>query len=154
MKLFFTILLLTTSAFAGDGGYSSVSCVSDSGRTLLSVFNDNFSGSSQPSTIRLIIDGQMAEYKSAAEVYNQATDSWIPADPMAPVVSWNDSGVIVSQFGMDVLKVKMKLSYSSKKYSATVQQGFLDPRKGTEFEYYITPNATLVVNCTEYYAGP
>ena len=153
-KIFIAIMLLGSSAFAGDGGFSSVSCVSGSGRTVLSVFNDNYSGSAAPTTIRLIIDGQMLEYKSSGEVYNVKTQQGEAADANAPQVTWDEKGVTVVQAGDQVLKLNLALKYQNASYKASVQAGYVDPRAETELKYYISSNDQIDLSCKEYYQSP
>lgn len=155
MKSVFALVsfCIASLAFAGDGGYTAVSCVSDSGRTILSVFNDNYTGSAQPTTVRLIIDGQMIEYVSSNEVYDQTTDQWVSADPSAPEILWTENGFTVLQAGAQALKVSLPLAYGNAKYNATISAGYWDPRAGTEFEYYANPGA-IALKCTEFYQSP
>lgn len=148
------VLLISSQAFAGDGGFTNVSCVSASGRTVLSIFNDNFSGSATPSTVRLIIDGQMKEYQSVGEVFDDATEQWVPADPSKPTISWDEEGVQIYEKGKLVLSVAVKLAYADKAINAVIQSGYADPRKGTEYEYYISSNSSISLSCKEYYQGP
>lgn len=148
------ILLASSTAFAGDGGFSSISCVSESGRTVLSVLNSNSSGSAQPTTVRLIIDGQMAEYKSSAEIYDELKDAWVPADVNAPSILVTENDIFVTKNDKELLRVAVKLTYSNKKYTATIYEGYTDPRKGTDFESYISSNGAITLNCKEYYQGP
>ena len=143
MKIFALVALLTmgSSAFAGDGGYTSYSCMSASGRTMLSVFMDNYTGSDKPYTIRFIIDGQMLEYVSVSnESPNVSYD-------------WDKNVIEAKKSSTTALKVVLK-KVKGTQYQATIKSGYLDPRKGTEFEYYISSNNDIVVNCTEYYQSP
>ena len=155
MRLFLSALVLVFSplAFAGDGGYDVTTCTTDSGRTILSVYSDNYSGATTPTTVRLIIDGQMAEYYSANSYYNEESMQWEPVDPTAPLVEWNEDGFDVHQNELTVLNVKMNPTNTAK-FKAVIKKGYKDPRVGTELEYYITPNAEITLSCTNYHQSP
>lgn len=55
-----TLLVSASSAFAGTGGYSSTTCMSQSGRTVVTVNESDFGAG----TLTLVMDGIPAVYKS------------------------------------------------------------------------------------------
>jgi hypothetical protein len=58
------LAIVSASSFAGIGGYSSTSCISKSGRTIVTMTSDDsgFNG-----IVNLIQDGQIAVYKASKD---------------------------------------------------------------------------------------
>jgi hypothetical protein len=143
MKRIFALSLVSlfaAKAFAGDGGFDLWTCVSDSGRTSLTIFRDNFSGAEIPARIVLGIDGRFVTYE------DYRYDIARPADQ---VCEDDCTSVRFSQGGVSVNNgefIGLRVDLSGGK--AVIRKGFLDPRTQTE-----SPNS-IALSCKTYHEGP
>lgn len=113
----FTILLtlvMGSSAFAGSGGFTTTSCASESGRTVVSVYY----GESLRS-LSVTVDGQVSRY--VVDYNSPDSDSFDIAINGTVTIKKNNS-------------VKVSLAGAGSKRELTIQPG-ADPRLGTELEY-------------------
>jgi hypothetical protein len=146
---FFLFLGGHGKALAGDGGYTLASCVSNSGRSLLSILLDWYSDAENTIVTRLIIDGQMLEYKSG-NLYGAVSSKKTKTD----TIERTKDKLVVTNGKEILMSVKIDLSSKNGKTSATLQPNFKDPRQNTGFKSFISKGKPIKLNCRKYYKAP
>lgn len=137
------VLFYSSVGIAGDGGFLLKTCISESGRTNLTIFQDNYSGATIPEKVMFAIDGQFISY--APEVGKcMGPDGSIVEDDCLNIQVGSQS-VWVNQG--DVLLMKINFGEN---LSASIDSGFYDPRP----EYENTPIGSINLSCKEYYLAP
>lgn len=133
-NILFTILslIIVQNSFAGDAGYTSVTCISKSQRTILTSLNDY---TENASIYTLVLDGVPAIYSLKD---NSVT------------VTGNDGVLIVSKDGTPAFKS----TFNAKKTKMNLEV-YKDPRINTIAEHGSTPTPIKVVlQCKEYWPNP
>lgn len=130
---FSTFAILTTQVFAGAGGYFTETCVSASGRTVLtSLYSD-----SSRTQINLIIDGVSVKYENEVDGIS--------------IAGGNDT-VAVLKDG----KPLMNITSGSKDLSASLWVSKdADPRKDSVIKDHTTKeNLNIALKCSAYTKEP
>ncbi len=140
MKYLLALFALAAQpALAGDGGHTNYSCLSSSGRTMLSIFQDNYSASEVPYKVRLIVDGEMAEYYS---VSNESPNIQM---------NWNTGVLKVVDGGRNVLTLKIQSNLRATQ-KVVVKAGYQDPRKDSD--RYGDNTKDIELSCRVFFQGP
>ena len=112
--------LFSVSAWAGDGGFDLWPCVSNSGRTNLTIYSDNYSGAEVPMRVVFGIDGQFLDYDHYRYDINHSADKVCQDD--CTQVQWNNDMITVRNGDFVNMEIELKGT------QATVLKGFVDPR--------------------------
>jgi len=140
---FITVFFTGIAANAGDGGFFLMTCTSDSGRTVLSIFKDNNSGAEVPVKVNFGIDGQFIQYPpqiaSEASVLDGEENEGLYTVHFLP-------GLSVLEGDTPILQVNFGDSNT-----VQIQPGFIDPRFGT---YNSTLANGINLVCKEYFQEP
>lgn len=125
-------LLIGQSAFAGDAGYFSRTCLSSTQRTVLILLNDY----TQDAPIyTLVVDGVPA-------IYNLS-------DPSVRVTG-DDGVLVISKNGVDAFRTDY--NSANGKMNLTI---YVDPRVGTIAQNNATPTPIPVqVQCKDFWPNP
>lgn len=125
-------LLIGQSAFAGDAGYFSRTCLSSTQRTVLTVLND-YTQSAPIYT--LVVDGVPAIFNLADRSVREAGD---------------DGVLVISKNGVDAFRTEY--NSTNGKMTLTI---YVDPRVGTIAQNNATPTPIRVqVQCKDFWPNP
>jgi hypothetical protein len=133
-KVLIALLTLGHTAFAGDAGYFSRTCVSGTQRTVLTMLNDYSTEGGQIYT--LVVDGVPATYKFSDKSVSESGDDGILT------ISKNSQKVF-----------KMNFNASTGALTLTIYQ---DPRVGTIAEHGMTSVTPFDVqlSCKDFWPNP
>lgn len=134
------VSLFASSALAGDGGFDLWTCVSESGRSSLTIYRDNFSGAEVPARLVLGIDGQFVTYEDYRYDIERPEDQVCQDDCTS--VQFSQSGVSVNNGEAIAIRVDLKGQ------KAIVRKGFFDPRTQAA-----SSNA-IELSCKTFHQGP
>ena len=155
MRVLLAIAMLFASqvSFAGDGGYKAVSCTSGSQRTVLTFFQDYYSGSETPFIVNYGIDGLFKKYDPQM-VWDSNYDGWVPTncEEECLVVRYDyDSRRLVVNEGdtTPLLDVTFSRDFSS----ARVAPQSFDPRSELGYRQMRFPNS-IELECGDWDEGP
>lgn len=133
MKKTLSILMTLTigsSAFAGLGGYTTTSCSSASGRTVVSAYMGD-----EELNMTVIVDGKASQYDLGKKGVSFAG---------------NDETLIVKKNN----SIQVALGGKGTNRTLTIQPG-ADPRKGTDIDYVAkTDLQSIPVTCKSYTKEP
>lgn len=151
--LVFAILFSSQVSFAGDGGYKAVSCVSASKRTVLTFFQDYYSGSQVPYIVNFSIDGLLKQYNPEME-WNSEFDGWSPinCEEECLVVRYDYSSRRLTVNEGDVPPL-LDVTFSSDFSRATVAPRAFDPRSELGYKEMFFPNS-ISLECGQHEEGP
>lgn len=143
-KLFYILIIALSSSFtqAGDGGFFLQTCVSESGRTNLTIYQDNFSGAMVPVKVVLGIDGQFVTYAPPANSCVDVSGKEVEDD----CLGINTEPYLYVNQG-DVMLLKVDFGDSM---TASIAKGFLDPRT-MELSDVKSP---ILLKCKEHFEEP
>lgn len=135
-KVFIALLTLTLghTAFAGDAGYFSRTCVSGTQRTVLTMLNDYTTEGGQIYT--LVIDGVPATYKFSDATVSESGDDGVLT------ISKNSQKAFKTNFNPESGALTLTI--------------YKDPRVGTIAEHGMTSSVPFDVQlkCTDFWPNP
>lgn len=142
MKVLATILtsVFASTAMAGDGGFDLWTCISESGRTNLTIYSDNYSGAKIPARVVLGIDGKFVTHEHYLYDVERAEEEICEDD--CTQVNFTRGGVTVSNGDHVSLQIDLK----GKK--ATIRKGFYNP--STEQ----TSASSIELSCKTFHQAP
>ncbi len=127
---FLMTLAIGTSAFAGVGGYTTTSCSSASGRTVVSVYLGD-----EDLNMTVVVDGKASQYDIGKKGVSFAG---------------NDETIIVKKNN----SIQVALGGKGANRTLTIQAGS-DPRKGTDIDYVAKADLqSIPVTCKSYTKEP
>ncbi len=142
LYLMFILTIVSMTASAGDGGFLLYTCVSDSGRTNLTIYQDNLSVANVPIKVVFGIDGQFITY--APEVGKCQVPSGALTEEDCLFID-ADANVVVRQGDTTLMAINFGDSLS-----ASIEGGFYDPRP----DYAGVSTGRINLTCKEYYQSP
>ncbi len=119
-KLIILFSFLSSSALAGDGGFNLWTCISDSGRTNLTIYVDNYSDAKVPARVVFGIDGQFLNYDDYRYDIERPANEVCEDDCTNVSVSNNQVTVNNGDY--------INMTVNLKGNKATIEKGFFDPR--------------------------
>ncbi len=120
-----TLFSLSNLSFAGDGGFDLYTCISSSGRTNLTVYQDFYSGSEVPNKVVFGIDGQFVTYAPEVGKCTNVKGEEVESDCVSVQIETRGSRTYV--FVGEGSKNLLQIDITDGK-SATIGSGFFDPR--------------------------
>ena len=144
MKIITVLLsLLATSAWAGDGGFDLWTCISNSGRTNLTIYKDNYSAAEVPAKVVFGVDGQFITYLDY--VYDlPRPDDQVCQDDCTNVQFYKNSVIVNSG---DFINMEIELNGDK----ATIKEGFVDPRPNYQNDGNV---GAIELSCKKYHMAP